>query len=179
MSPTPKGPTMTLHTDISSVIQALAIPKYETECEEKARARAHILSIMLAARPANDASSGDAAVVAMTALSQANAELEAATPERIPQLLARQAVALNVIFREYGVIAARTTDIVSVQTYVNFALRAQNQCRVTAEALKRIAPPSPSSAPRNPEPTPPPPQNRANEILAAALASGPIVPVHS
>jgi hypothetical protein len=159
---------MTPHADFTALHHALAIPKYETEVEEKAKARARML-------------------LALPALENATAQIASGNPDGMEAALAAQVHLLHVIFTEYSRIAARTTDIVSVQTYMRFAFKAQNQCRVTHEHLrdvKNTATPAPSSQNlqneilprRSVAPAAPPSgENHANELLALVRSQGPFV----
>ncbi len=151
---------MTLHTDFTTDVSALMIPKFERECEEKAKARVRIL-------------------LALPALEATTAQFAASDPDGMDAALAAQVRLLHVICTEYSRIAARTTDIVSVQTYMRFAMKAQAQCRVTHEHLRRVkSAPAPAPSSQNPVvvPTAPPGgENHANELLALVRDQGPLV----
>lgn len=58
--------------------------------------------------------------------------------EQLTKLLASQALSLNALFTKYGEMAVRAEYVSSMDTYAKIALRAQSQCRATAEAISSI-----------------------------------------
>src|SRR5262249_19508621 len=90
----PKGPHMTLQPDISAGFESITNHDFKNECDEKAKARARIVAMI-------DATA---------------AEIEKGDPDTLEPALRTQAELLNVIFREYVRIAARTTDIKTIET---------------------------------------------------------------
>src|SRR5882672_10060970 len=149
LTPTSKGHTMTLQpSDFTAAHNFFLADDYKAEVNETAKSRAHILCALDAASAAVAESGGD--------------------PDKEERALAAQVAALDAIFRQYARIAALNTDLMSVQTYMRFALKAQAQSRVTFADLERKRSARAAAAAKPPRPSAPPAkdsQNAANELL--------------
>jgi len=140
---------MTLQTsDFTVAHNFLLANDYKAERNETTKGRARILCTLNSACAAAAEAGGD--------------------PDKLEPALAAQVAALDAIFREYARIAVLNTDIVSVQTYMGFALKAQAQCRVTFADLERTRSAREAAPAKPPRPSAPPAEESekaANELL--------------
>ncbi len=157
---------MTLQSDFTANLNFLSASDYKAASQETTKSRARIISAVNASRPAAGAKQENVAV-----LLDAAAVLQSGDQGAMEPALAAQVAALDAIFREYAKMAAVNTDILSVQTYMRFALKAQAQCRVTVETLERIrsarAPAAGPAASREPTEEV---EKSTNELLANRFA---------